>query len=318
MVQLRGFNQIVWACILIIIASTGAIRNKSRALTVAVFAMKKSNKNVPDLSLQMAQFYGLHIAAYSRAIIQSKYVHGQMGNGDCYKIDLRKMNISSLFDWDFSGHRIFLLDLSRNQLRRISDAETSFPNTAWYEFPNNRIKHVDLRKTKITQLELTNNRLSDWAHILLPPSLVTLIIDDNPIQSISNYHFTVLKTVTLTGCNITSLENLVFNTEHVFLSNNPIQSIKNVTFTNGNIVTMINCGITLSKLKEFELHFVPLCYGQFSELILSNNNMTGEQLLMGGYVLPYGLNRIVLDGEHYNRQFPLIRQGIEEHRGVWC
>ena len=146
----------------------------------------------------------------------------------------------------------------------------------------------------MTQLELTKNRLSDWTnHVLLPQSLVTLIIDYNPIRSISNYQFAVSRCISLNGCNITSLTNVAFNAEHVFLADNPIQIIKNVAF--GRRVDMSNCGITLSTLKEFEFSFVQLYKGQFSELILSNNNITKEQLEAANYKLPEGLTRIVLD-----------------------
>ena len=297
---MTGLNQIIWTLILMLIAFTHTIRNKSRSLPASIFALSKSKRNIPDLSHQMASFYGLNIGAYSRSIIKKNYI--QMGEGDqrLFKVILNKMNISCLFGWDFAELPIFFLDLSSNALRRIIDQHTLFSDVhIWLILSDHRLHHVDLRKTKITQLQLANNRLSDWAnHVLLPQTLSCLNIDNNPIGSISNYEFAVDDLVTLTECNLTSLQNVVFNTNQVVLSYNPIRILKNVTFRNVNIVSMMNCGITSSIIKEFELTFIAQFSGLFShsvEWILRNNSITKQQLIDIGYKLPTGLTRTVLN-----------------------
>ena len=269
----------------------------------AILAMKRTNKSVPDLDRQIFEF--ADIAAYSREFIRNHSAVRGRTNVCKYEnthVDMKSCGIASLWRWDFTFDGFMRtefaskrLDVSCNNLKRVSDKETKFGELDFLDLSHNKIDFVDLSKTKLKTLDLSHNKLTNIADIKFPRGSVhppEVHMCNNPIASIENYQFPKLF-LKLANCSIASLENVVFDTEEtrVDISENPIRRMKNVTIKDfgTDYFYLVRCGITLPMLKEFDLRFV----GVSSVVLdLSGNEITVQQLKEEKFRLPDGVRAI--------------------------
>ena len=189
----------------------------------------------------------------------SSYLHGNQ-----HFVDLYDQNISSIYGWNFTQRDAatfdLVLDLSFNQIRKVSDQMTVFGDLSSFRLNNNRIRSIDLRNTNIGVLSLWNNNISSNSfasnQIYFPHTVSRLSLFNNPIGSLANFEFPVGDIIFLSDCSITSLHNVCFNAKRVYLDDNPLQSVQNVTFMNIECLSLQNCNVSWSKFLTFDINFV--------------------------------------------------------------
>merc|ERR1712032_1499480 len=93
-----------------------------------------------------------------------------------------------------------------------------------------------------------------------PCNLQSLILSNNPIGDIFNYHFSNVQIeqllLEMKSCEITSLNNVVFNSETIDFSNNFIKAMRNVTFNGIKHLYLRNCNLTLDTVRSFDWKFI--------------------------------------------------------------
>merc|ERR1712228_1035902 len=254
-----------------------------------------------ELVAVINDFYG-NVAAESRRFIKNNTrVHLRFDdNHPFYEVRLQRQNITSLHGWDFDIYDCIVeLKLKQNQIERINDQHTSFCDVCCFMARENSIKMLDLRNTNVEDLILDRNALTGKSfmnnEVLLPNRIKTVSLMENPIGSISDYEFSSRSGwLDMTRCNITKLQNVVFNTKSLILCDNPLQLLQNVSFKNVRIVYMTYCNITLSILEAFDMKFVNDDEMK-TTLLLGGNSFTLQQLKDAAYKFPSGLDFIHVD-----------------------
>ena len=150
-------------------------------------------------------------------------------------------------------------------------------------------------------LDLKNNQITGFDKLLLTSGnqiLENLIVSENSIQSISNYVSPELIELHMADCDISSLQNVVFNAKMVDLSGNDLKRMQRVTFQNVSYVLMKNCGISLETIDKLNMTFIPLpAHDPFIDM--SGNDITVSGLKQINYKLPKGVNYIKTDDGKY-------------------
>ena len=177
-------------------------------------------------------------------------------------VDLAQLGITSVFGWNFTQHALIDdLDLSNNHIQKINDQTTDFgKGIDILSLKNNHIKSVDLRKTKVVNVNLCCNSLSGKAfasnQVQFQHQVNYLYLRKNPIGKLADYAFPKGYYLYLSDCNITSIENVIFDSWNVDLDSNPIRMMKNVTFKNTKHLSLRNCGVTFSMFDAFDINII--------------------------------------------------------------
>ena len=191
---------------------------------------------------------------------------------------LHNRSLSSLYGWDFRGQKIHRLFLSINAIHTISERATNFGNVNILDLSVNRISSIDLRRTKIKMmLVLDHNDISaesfEANKILFPLTVSHLLLRHNPIGKLNGFEFPYGNELQLSYCNITSITNVVFNAENVYLDNNPIKIIQNVTFNGTKRLFLRDCNFTIRELvhRQSNVNF----FGSHREVVVHMDSIFG-------------------------------------------
>ena len=236
---------------------------EDKAIHVLISALQKTNCTLPeDVLKELRAFYDEKIKMESRKrIMKTLDWYGASDN-----IFSNAENITTLYGWDFGQRPIGRLDLRNNKLKTINERVTKFPIVSQIHLNDNQIESIDIRGIRMQCpgqgfiIDLSSNNITAQGlkenKVSLPPKLYYVKLDRNPIGAISDYEFPSSEHLYLSNCEITLLDNVVFNSRAVYLSGNPLKSMQNVTFNGIEDFYMMWCGITLDDVQKFDWKFI--------------------------------------------------------------
>ena len=241
-----------YACVFVFMVLPALVHPVGVFPTVSVFAMMSK---IPEELLQLiSEWYpesNQEFIANNSIAMEQQFVL------------LNNRSISSVFHWNFATtqlqNRSQIIDLSDNQIKRVSDQVTCFGVVAALALRNNQIESVDLRRTCMINgvLHLNQNAISSESfrlnQVLLPQELIFLTLSDNPICHLSDYVFPKMTFIHLMNCHILLLQNVVFEAEAVYLDKNPGLILQNVTFVGTNYLSFMDCNISEEQFLTFQV-----------------------------------------------------------------